>query len=125
MTWQTVVKRILEQESSLDRIGTLSSLTEEVRLKGVRRMLRGGDRESVFALAIRSCNLLRNGELYMWIENPGVLNRFLLSPLSGCGRVPHEWVLASAVGVSTGRGCRVDWFQAGPLFSCIGHCVSV
>jgi hypothetical protein len=42
MTWQTVVKRILEQESSLDRIGTLSSLTEEVRLKGVRRMLRGG-----------------------------------------------------------------------------------
>ena len=46
MTWQTVVKRILEQESSLDRIGTLSSLTEEVRLKGARRMLRGGGQRS-------------------------------------------------------------------------------
>jgi hypothetical protein len=42
MTWQTVVKRILEQESSLDRIGTLSFLTEEVRLKGAAGCFEGG-----------------------------------------------------------------------------------
>ena len=47
MTWQTVVKRILEQESSLDRIGTLSSLTEEVRLKGAAGCFEGGQRSGI------------------------------------------------------------------------------